>query len=241
VHLSTHYYVISLSEQLNALFEAFRDTIIDIRNGGFPVKVPPQTLGAGSSSDREERLREVFRIVDQLFGDCYRHDPLGLIVAGEKKMLDIFNSVTAHEDIIIGYIEGDYSATSLHDLGKIAWPIIREAISGLLDETMHDVEIATKAGRTVCGLAAVSQLEIAGVKATLVVEDDYHMRGSIHRTAQSLEISQDVDVMEELDDAVDAVIEKVLESGGNVVFAPSGSLDKLERIVLLQHGSEVLR
>jgi hypothetical protein len=241
VHLSTHYYIVSLSERSNALFEAFRDTIIDIRNGGFPVEVPPQELGSNDSSDQEERLREVFRITDRLFGDSYRHDPLGLVVTGERNMLDIFKSVTAYGDIIIGHIEGDYGTTSLHDLGKIVWPVVREAISGLLDETMHDLEIATKAGRTVYGLAAVSRLEMAGVKTTLVVEDDYHIRGSIQKTAQSLEISQDVDVMQEIDDAIDAIIEKVLESGGNVVFVPSGSLDKLERIVLLQHVSEVSR
>jgi hypothetical protein len=239
VHLSTHYYVISLSERSNALYEAFRDTIIDIRNGGFPVEVSLQLLGAGDPNDREERLREAFRITDRLFGDCYRHDPLGLVVTGERSMLDIFDSVTAYGDIIIGHIEGDYGSTSLHDLGKIVWPVVREALSGLLDETIHDLEIATKEGRAVCGLAAVSQLEMAGVKATLVVENDYHIRGSIQKTAQSLEISQDVDVMQEIDDAVDAVIERVLESGGNVVFAPSGSLNTLERIVLLRHESDV--
>ena len=239
MHLSTHYYVISLSERSNALYEAFRDTIIDIRNGGFPVEVSSQLLGAGDPNDREERLREASRIADRLFGDCYRHDPLGLVVTGERSMLDIFDSVTAYGDIIIGHIEGDYGSTSLHDLGKIVWPVVREALSGLLDETIHDLEIATKAGRAVCGLAAVSQLEMAGVKATLVVENDYRIRGSIQKTAQSLEISQDVDVMQEIDDAVDAVIERVLESGGNVVFAPSGSLNTLERIVLLRHESDV--
>jgi len=233
VHLSTHYFIISLNERSNALFEAFRDTIIDIRNGGFPVVVPPPTSGPADSIDREERLRRVFRIVDQQFGDCYQHDPLRLVVCGKKNLLDIFTSVTAHRNIIVGHVEGDYSTTSLHDLGKIVWPIVKEAVSGLLDETMRDLEIAAKTRRSVCGLAAVSQLTVEGVRATLVVEDDYHMRGSIKRTLQSLEISRDVDVMEEIDDAVDAVIEKVLESGGNVVFAPSGSLNKLERIVLL--------
>ena len=39
----------------------------------------------------------------------------------------------------------------------------------------------------------------------------------------------------------DVVIEKVLESGGNVVFAPNGSLNKLERIVLLLRDSDRLR
>ena len=34
-------------------------------------------------------------------------------------------------------------------------------------------------------------------------------------------------------DVVDAIIEKVLESGGSVVFAPSGSLTDRDKIVLL--------
>lgn len=241
MHLSTHYYVISLSDQSNALFEAFRDTIIDIRNGGFPVEVPRQTRSAADPIDRKERLGEVLRIVDKQFGDCYRQDPLRLVVVGENYLQDIFTSVTAHENVIIGRVEGEFGATSPHDLGKIAWPVVKEAVSGLLGETMRDLEIASKEGRTVCGLEAVSQLAIAGVKATLVVEDDYHLRGSIRRTPESLEISRDVGVMEEIDDAVDVVIEKVLESGGNVVFAPGGSLNKLERIVLLPHGSEDVR
>ncbi len=241
MHLSTHYYIISLSERSNALFEAFRDTIIDIRNGGFPIELSPHVLEAVDSIDREERLREMLRIVDQHFGDSYRHDPLRLVVIGEKEMQDIFTSVTAYRSVIIGRIEGDYSTTSLHDLGKIAWPVVREAVSGLLDEAMRDLEIAAKARQTVCGLAAVSQMALAGVRATLLVEDDYHMRGSIQRTPQSLEISRDVDVMEELDDAVDMIIEKVLESGGNVVFAPSGSLHEMEKIVLLLRGSGGLR
>jgi hypothetical protein len=233
VQLSTHYYVISLSERSNALFEAFRDTVIDIRNGGFPVEVSPQTLGAGDTPDREERLRDVLKTVDQYFGDCYRLDPLRLILVGEKNMLDLFTSVTSYRNVIVGRVEGDFSTTSLHDLGKIVWPVIREAVSGVFDDTLRDLEIAAGSQQTVCGLAAVSELAMAGVKATLVVEDDYHLRGSIQRTPQNLEISRDVDVMEEIDDAVDAVIEKILESGGNVVFMPNGALDKLDRIALL--------
>lgn len=234
MHLSTHYYVISLSDRSNALFEVFRDTIIDIRNGGFPVEADSRLRGAADSIDRKKRLREVLHIVDQQFSACFRHDPLQLVVLGEREMLDIFDSVTAHRDVIVGRVEGDYHATSMNDLGKIVWPVVREAISGLLEETLHDLETAIKDNRTVSGLASVSQSVLAGTKATLVVEDDYHMRGSIQRTPQSLEISREVNVMEEIDDAVDAIIEKVLESGGHVVFTPSGSLDKFGRIVLLQ-------
>lgn len=238
MHLSTHYYIISLSERTNALYEAFREDIIDIRNGGFPVEGPLGARNAADSTGREERLHEIIRIVDQCFGDCYRNDPLNVVVTGEKEMQRIFASTTGHRNAILGRVEGDYSATSLRDLGRIVWPVVKEAISGLVDEAMRSLEIAVKARRAVCGLNAVTHMAISGVSATLMVEDDYHVRGSITKTGQSLEISQDVNVMEEMDDAVDVVVDRVLERGGNVVFVPSGSLNEQGRIVLLPRGSE---
>lgn len=234
MHLSTHYYAISLSERSNALMEAFRDTIIDIHNGGFPVEQPLSIdENVGGPGGRRERLCEMLRVVDRLFGLCYRHDPLTLVVCGEKKLLDLFDSVTEHGEVILGRIEGDYSATSPRDLGKIVWPVVREAISGQLDSAMRQLENASREGRIVCGLTAVSRSDLIGEGATLLVEEDYHKRGSLRETPESLEISSDVDVMGEIDDAVDLVIERVLASGGNVIFTPGGSLDECERIVLI--------
>ncbi len=46
-------------------------------------------------------------------------------------------------------------------------------------------------------------------------------------------ISPDVDIRDEGDDAVDAVIERLLASGGSAVFVRSGSLTDRGRIVLL--------
>jgi hypothetical protein len=236
--LSTHYYIISLNERTIALFEAFRDVIIDIRNGGFPVEVWLRPEEKADSFDREERLMLALRTVDQHFGDCYRHDPLNLVIVGERDLQDLFTAVTVHRNAIIGRVEGDFSATSMDDLGKIVWPIVKDVISGHLDDAMRDLEIASKARRTVVGLEAVSQLAITGAKAMLLVEDDYHIRGSISGRGQSIEVSRDVDVREEMDDAVDVVIEKILKSGGKVIFSPSGSLESLGRIVLLPFESE---
>ena len=53
-------------------------------------------------------------------------------------------------------------------------------------------------------------------------------------------MTTNVDVRDAIDDVVDAVIEKVLESAGSVVFTPPGALRDQERIVLLLRGAEVL-
>jgi len=228
-----HYYVISLSKRTNALFEAFRDTLIDIRNGGFPVEPPTRMWDSAEADDEGERLRKMLRIVDECFSQHYEEEPLGLVVVGDSEMLSAFLSMTAHRDAIVGCVEGDHSATSLRDLGRIVWPIVKDAMSGLRDRAKHDLEIAENQRHIAFGLDSVSQWAAAGAGRTLIVEGDYHVRGSIRETDGSVAVSREVDVMEAMDDLVDVIIEKVLAAGGRVVFVPDGSLMKYERIVLL--------
>jgi hypothetical protein len=229
VLLSTHYYVLSLGAQTSMLFEAFRDYLIDIVNQGFPVEAPVRK----SSLIDADRQRQLARVVDECFGHHYAIDPLGLVVVGDKEMRSAFISVTTHGEAVIGSIDGDHSATAIRDLGKIVWPVVKEAMSGVVGSAMRDLEASAERGQVASGLETVARLVNEGVRATLLVEDDYHMRGSIAGARQLTFISPEVDVRESIDDTVDAVIEQVLASGDNVVFTPSGSLSDRGRIVLL--------
>jgi hypothetical protein len=236
VKLTTHYYVLSLGEQTSRLYEAFRDTLIDIQNRSFPIESSACMSDAVEPTLRESRLREFIRTADQHFDHYYRQDPLRLVVVGEKKNLSIFGSVTSHQDMLIGSVEGDYVATSPHDLGKIVWPIVKAVMAGTSEKAMHDLETAESSQNVASGIAAVGHSAGLRVGGTLFVEEDYHMKGGIRKTDHSLFRSEDLDIREMIDDAVDAIIEKVLEKGGNVVFVESGSLTKLQRIALIIGG-----
>jgi hypothetical protein len=239
VRPSTHYYVISLSSQTTALFEAFRDTLIDIQNGGFPVVASISTTGPLEKIGKEEQLHKFLQIVDEHFGHYYQMEPMLVVVTGEKELQAAFNSVTAHRRAIVGRIEGDFTGTSLRDLGKIVWPLVKEAMSGLGERALRDLEISGDARKT-NGLEAVARRVQEAVGATLMVEEDYHVRGHISEAGGPATVLPNVDVRDEIDDVVDMVIEKVMETGGNVVFVPDGSLSKLGRIVLLlreEHGT----
>ena len=61
-------------------------------------------------------------------------------------------------------------------------------------------------------------------RATLLVEGDYHVRGSFLDLGSTTALSRDVDVADAMDDVVDVVVERVLAAGGHVVFMPDGSL-----------------
>jgi hypothetical protein len=235
VRFSTHYYVISLNRQTTALFEAFRDTLIDVHNHGFPVTSSTGstgTAGSGDSAGQDEGQRAFLQTVDEYFGYYYDLEPMIVVVTGEEELQTVFTSVTSHRAAIVGRVEGDFSATSPRDLGKIVWPLVREAMSGSRERALRDLEIAADAEK-ICGVENVGRQMNKTAGATLIVEEDYHVRGSISEADGSATISPNVDVRDEIDDVIDMLIEKVLGSDGNVVFVPSGSLSEQGRIVLL--------
>jgi len=217
--------VLSLAAETTLLFEAFRDSLIELENQGFPV------VGAKQTSDSsDEELRELVRTVDESFGHHHAQDPLRVILIGEPRMVATFASITEHASAIIGYVEGDHRHTSPRDLGRIVWPVVKEAMSGVVDDTIRALEFHAARGQITVGLEAVARWVIRGAEATLLVEKDYHLRGHLARLPEFPLISPEIDVMDEIDDVIDAVIEKVLEAGGNVVFMPNGSLGEHDRI-----------
>jgi len=236
VKLTTRYYVLALGGQTSRLYEAFRDTLIDIQNKGFPIESSVIMRGSVDPASGDDRLREFVRTSDQHFDHYFGQDPLRLVVVGEKKALSVFESVTTHQDVLIGMVEGDYAATSPHDLGKIVWPIVKEAMAGIGEKATHDLEAAESSENIVSGIDAVGRLAGSGTGDTLFVEEGFHIKGGIRETDHSLIKSEDLDIREEIDDAVDSVIEKVLEKGGRVIFLASGSLAKLQRIALVMGG-----
>ncbi len=229
MHLSTHYYVLSLSPTENLLFEAFRDSLITIENQGFPVVPPINPSNAGGG----DRLRDLARRVDKHFSHYYALDPLGLVLVGDRNMQSAFDTVTAHSFAVVGRIYGDNTTTPVSALGQMVWPVVKERMSGVLEAAMRNLGASEAKGRTVAGLKAVARAASRGSKATLLIEDDYHVRGSVCGPDDAPVISPEVDVRKTLDDIVDEIIEAVLRSDGRVVFAPPGSLSSHERIVLL--------
>jgi len=226
---STHYYVLSLAAERGELYEAFRDALIGVENQGFPTTPP---ISASALETPASRL-ELMRAVDECFDFYDSRERLGLVVVGDAAHQFAFNSVTTHANAIIGRVTGDRVGTRMSDLGPMVWPVVKELISGVHGRAMHELDAAARDGRVVSGMDAVVVAAGDGALGTLLVEDDYHVRGSLSTSTRPTVLTPDVDIRDVNDDAVDAVIELVLASGGNVVFMPAGFLAERERIVLL--------
>lgn len=216
VKLSTHYYVLTLSENTNRLYEAFRDNLIDIQNTWFPLKSP-----ARPALD-DAQLRTLLQTVDHAFAHYYAQDPLGMILVGTERNRDAFASVTAYPNVIIGKAEGDYSTTSLRDLGRIVWPIVKSVMASAGEKMERDLEVARRENNVAVGIDAVIKSVNAGVGVTLLVEDGYAVRPP-----------ESDALIEDFDNIIDVFIDKILAMGGNVIFVENDSLSKFQRIALI--------
>ncbi|MBN2183900.1 MAG: hypothetical protein JW746_01080 [Candidatus Krumholzibacteriota bacterium] len=234
--LTTRYYVLSLGGQTNRLYEAFRDNLIDIQNRNFPIESADKIGKNVKMGARDDQVREFIRTADRHFDHYFKHDPLQFVVVGERKHLSIFESVTLHQDVLIGWVEGDYTETSPHDLGKIVWPIVKDAMAGTNEKAMHNLERAEKTRNITSGIEAVGRKAGLAEGDTLFVEEDYHMKGGIRSTDHSFITPEELDIREVINDVVDAIIEKVLGKSGKVIFLGSGSLTKQRRIALIAAG-----
>jgi Bacterial archaeo-eukaryotic release factor family 3 len=219
VKLSTHYYVLSLSERTNRLYEAFRDTLIDIENTWFPMA---STRSPSQPDLSDAELRALLQRVDHHFAHYYTQDPLGVVVIGTSRHQAMFASLTAFSDVIIGQADGDHSTTSTRDLGRIVWPIVKSVMANAGEKVERDLEEATRALNVAVGIDAVVKSVDSGVGSTLLVEDGYQVTPP-----------ESSSLLDDVDNVVDVVIDKVLALGGNVIFVENGLLNKFQSAALI--------
>jgi len=219
MNLSTHYYVLALSDDTTRLYEAFRGQLIDIMNTWFPLasatRAPPQ-------GRTDEALHALLQKVDRHFAHYYGQDPLNLVLVGTPRIRSAFAALTDHSRMIIGHSDGDYATTSPEVLGTVVWPIVMGAMATAGHGVAHTLDEAARMDNIAIGLDAVVHSLDAGIGATLVVEEDYRVSP---RAIASL--------LEDCDNVVDVVVDRVLALGGNVVFVDDGSLAPYKRIALV--------
>jgi hypothetical protein len=219
IKLSTHYYVLSLSEHTSRLYEAFRDSLIDIQDPWFPLESFMSPLQPALN---DVQLRTLLQTVDRHFAHYHDQDPLAMVLTGTERNQSEFATLTSHRDVIIGRAEGDHSTTSLRDLGSIVWPIVKGVMASSGEKVARELEAATRAGNTAVGIHAVMKSIDSGIGATLLVENGYHVKPESNSS-----------LIDECDNVVDIAIEKILALGGNVLFVEDGSLGKFQRIALI--------
>lgn len=235
------YWVLVLSEKPTRLYEATRDTLIEIQEGGFPImhtgpggeEPLPGGFGIRKSAYRDEYHRKFFRQVDANLKPFLADDPLPIVVTGVTRFLAFFSEVSSCQDSVMATLRGNYDKLSPYELSQKIWPVAEKAFARQRQQIMVELDRAVKERKYVSTVGEVWRLAKEGRGRLLLVEQDFHFPAQVDETGMHLLPAGEADAAQTMDDAVDEIVESVLNQRGRVVFVDNGQLKAHQRIALI--------
>jgi hypothetical protein len=221
--------VLALGEKPSRLLEGSGTVLIETAAPEFPIFVEGargEPLASGGpavhSSRPEAQHLAFFRQVDDALASATAKDPLPLVVAGTERDLAYFADVTEHAGSIIGQLAGNHEDTAPDQLALLALPLVEHHAASQRAAVIAELVEAIGPGRGIVGLEAAWDATLQGRARILLVEEDFVYPARL--VDGRLEPADDPDAPGVVDDAVDELIEQVLERSGDVVIVGSGEL-----------------
>jgi hypothetical protein len=189
-----------------------------------------------SASDAiEERLMRVTANADEGLGALLPAYPLPVFVIGPENVVNNFKTSTTHKKTILeyGYINSDQlSPSELLDIIKplvCVWQRVKvKYLQQQLDEVINTNKLSS-------GIGNVWKVASEGKGRLLIIEEDYRYAAQLLESEDGLYTSKEpYHKYSHVRDAVDDIIEIVLDNGGDVEFVEKGLLDRLKPIALIQ-------
>jgi hypothetical protein len=174
-------------------------------------------------------MRTFFRSVDDAVTAVQKAHPLPLIVVGVERNLAFFQGVTRQAATIVGMLAGNHDKTSPSALGKLVWPVFQSGATLRRTEALVQLDQAVSANRHASGIDQVWRAAVGANCRALLVEKEFKYPADVSPEGDRL-LPYTGKGATALDDAVDEVIERVMDTGGEVFFYGPGDLDVHQKI-----------
>lgn len=161
--------------------------------------------------------------------------PLPLFVLGTKKVVGHFKQLTKHAGSVIEYIHGNYEEAAPQELKEVLEPHISDWKKVKQKDLVNQLEDAAGKMKLAAGMKEVWR-EAMNHKGKLLVVEKNYMYAAQHGSSETsiYKAVEPYNKFSYIKDAVDDVMEKVLEGGGDVEFVDKDILKDYHHIALIQ-------
>ena len=197
--------------------------------------IPEKVSNFADPSERKEVMLDKFlRHTDNGLTILLKSYPLPLFVMGTDRVIGHFKKITRNINHILGYINGNYEDTSEEELRKALQPQISDWKKVKKEDLLQKLDAAASAKKMVAGIENVWREAMHKRGRLLVVEKNF-IYPAQHSSEEDIIYSKDHLTGNDfyIKDAVDDVIEKILENGGDVEFVDENVLKEYGRIALI--------
>ncbi len=209
------YRVITLSDHKSRLFIGDRARLVEERTETWPLR-----------RDDDQGAVAWARTVMTAVAAEHARQPLPTVVAGVNRTArDVAKSCNVDA---IGIIRGNHDRTSWVDLHNQAWPLVCDWLRTDNQRALDHLDKARGANRYAGGVNEVWELANDSRVDLLVVEETYAYPARL-RNGQRV-AAADIEASDVIDDAIDELIEIVLNNRGRVAIIPDGRLADHDRL-----------
>lgn len=243
---SLDYFVLLLGGRSIRLFRGKEHTLTEIHDLHFPAsfdgidyEIPEREMQGINSAQTLKRdlatttqnADEFYNLIDQKLNG-YLSEETPLILAGTEKELARFENHTRHRSKIKEKVLGSYNSNILSTLEAEAWQAIKVHLRKEERELLHRLR---DMGREFIssGIRDVWRDAREGRGNILLVERDLEQTVYTDKDKSDLQLTPAADTRQEIPDAVDDVIETMLEKNGRVIFVNNGLLKEHGGIAMM--------
>lgn len=225
LHRTPRHAVLLLSGREARLFEGVGDQLRPARSSAFPLRDTRQRQNDGGRPDREDKDTAAFlRTVDRALATYLRVHPAPLVLAGSKRALATFTDLSVNLDRLAGSIPVNLSTEPLSVLAQRIRPTMERYLLSRQNDALALLDQRVGARRVVSGMADAWLAARTERPEMLCVEQGLFYPARVSNDGDLLVPATDIEHPDVIDDAVDELIELVLERGGWVALVDDGAL-----------------
>jgi hypothetical protein len=165
--------------------------------------------------------------------DTYLGKDSSLIVLAPKKEGSLFENVSKHRKNIIHKIHGSYNYENLKSISDTVWSAMLEHLQNERKQLINEFKEIIGEHRGISGIQDIWEAAKEGKAFKLLVEKDYRCPGFVTASDYNLHLRPPKAIHKTLPDAVDELIETVLQKNGKVYFTDNDLLKDYGHIALI--------
>ncbi|MFI5153988.1 MAG: hypothetical protein ACHQET_11680 [Chitinophagales bacterium] len=199
--------------------------------------MPSQVANFSDLSSHKEIVTDNFlHHMDEGLTLVLKAYPLPVFVMGTDKVIGHFKKMTRNEQSIIEYIHGNYEEASEAELRLVMKPYTAEWKKIREQAVLKQIEAAMDEKKLSIGIDEVWASTSHKNGRILIVEKDFMYPAHLGANAETI-YKQDMNLENPfyIKDAVDDIIERILENGGDVEFVDNGALRAYNKIALVRY------
>lgn len=234
------------------LFTGKLKQLQEIRNGEFPmiyedeyeyqpssrttsyageshVKSFEKDKGALDKIRRESFIKQADEILHK-----YIEQSQVLVLCGTTRYTSAFLNRTTHADKVVTVLNGNYNNYSEIDFASMVWPSVDAFIYEKMVDEISNYNEKIGEGLAEEGITAVWDAVCNGRGETLLIEKSFEIKAfTTNQNSWHLLLQPPQKQHTELKDAVNSLLEILLEKKGRVVFTENGMLSDHQHIALI--------